>query len=56
MNDLAEMREVIDDLHGAHQLYEQVLAGHRRVWATTTPDTQDSMYLLAQVRRELERL
>jgi hypothetical protein len=31
MNDLAEMREVIDDLHGAHQLYEQVLAGRRRV-------------------------
>jgi Tetratricopeptide repeat len=56
MNDLAEMREVIDDLHGAHQLYEQVLAGRRRVLGDDHPDTLDSMYLLAQVRRELERL
>jgi hypothetical protein len=36
MNDLAEMREV-EDLHGAHQLYEQVLAGRRRVLGDDHP-------------------
>ena len=37
MNNLAETRRDLGDLHGARELHEQTLAARQRCWATTTP-------------------
>jgi Tetratricopeptide repeat len=56
MNNLAATRRALGDLDGARQLFEQALAGRRRVLGDDHPDTLTSMRSLAEVSRELDEL
>ena len=40
------VRRKLGDLQGAHDLYEQALAGRRRVLGDDHPDTLQSIYIL----------
>jgi len=56
MHNLATTRRALGDLQGAQDLYEQALAGRRRVLGDDHPDTLASMTNLAETRRELDGL
>jgi hypothetical protein len=56
MHNLAVTRRALGDLAGARELFEQALAGSRRVLGEDHPDTLQSINDLAAVRRELEQL
>jgi hypothetical protein len=56
MHNLALTRRDLGDLQGARELFEQALAGRRRVLGEDHPDTLQSRNDLAEVRRELGEL
>jgi tetratricopeptide (TPR) repeat protein len=53
LNDLAEIRRDLGDLHRARDLFEQALAGRQRVLGEDHPDTLRSIHGLAVTRRHL---
>lgn len=56
MHNLALTRRDLGDLQGARELFEQALAGRRRVLGEDHPDTLRSIKDLAQVQRDLSEL
>jgi tetratricopeptide (TPR) repeat protein len=52
MHNLATIRLALGDPEGARQLFEQALAGRRRLLGDDHPDTQRAMKDLAELRRE----
>jgi hypothetical protein len=56
MHNLALTRRDLGDLQGARELFEQALAGRRRVLGEDHPDTLRSIKDLTQVQRDLGEL
>jgi hypothetical protein len=54
MNNLAETRRALGDLHGARELHEQTVAARRRVLGDDHPNTLNSIHNLAEIRRALD--